>query len=128
MIAGVARLPPGHTLSVSPGDPPRIKQYWDISFAPDDSVHESEWCARVLGQLETSVRQRLVADVPVGIFLSGGLHSSAGVALAARARGGARPTFTPRVGGPRSPQRAFPPPPPPHLLAPPPPLPLPPAH
>src|SRR5260370_10089957 len=109
MIAGVAKLPPGHTLSVSPGDPPRIKQYWDISFAPDDSVHESEWCARVLGQLETSVRQRLVADVPVGIFLSGGLDSSAVLAPAARARGGPLPTVRLRVREPPSRQSAVPP-------------------
>ncbi|HKB24484.1 MAG TPA: asparagine synthase (glutamine-hydrolyzing) [Methylomirabilota bacterium] len=107
MIAGVAKLPPGHTLSVSPGDPPRIKQYWDISFAPDDSVHESEWCARVLGQLETSVRQRLVADVPVGIFLSGGLDSSAVVALAARAGGGAVQTFSLGFEEPSYDERAF---------------------
>src|SRR5260370_10143912 len=101
MIAGVAKLPPGHTLSVSPGDPPRIKQYWDISFAPDDSVHESEWCARVLGQLETSVRQRLVADVPVGIFLSGGRHSSPARAPPARPRRRRLPTFLLGCYGPR---------------------------
>ncbi len=108
IIAGIAKLPPGHTLAVCPGGPPRIKQYWDLSFAPDRSVPEAEWRRRLLDRLETSVRQRLVADVPVGIFLSGGLDSSAMVALAARARGGdAVQTFSLGFAEPSHDERAF---------------------
>src|SRR4029453_9452538 len=72
IIAGVAKLPPGHMLTASPGRPPRVERYWDMPFAPDHTVSETEWCQRVVDQLETSVRRRLAADVPVGLFLRGG--------------------------------------------------------
>lgn len=108
IIAGIAKLPPGHTLAVGPGGPPRIKQYWDICFARDDSASEAEWGERVLRQLETSVRRRLFADVPVGIFLSGGLDSSAVVALASRVRsGGALKTFSLGFEEPSHDERPF---------------------
>jgi asparagine synthase (glutamine-hydrolysing) len=97
IIAGVAKLPPGHMLTASPGRPPRVERYWDMPFAPDHAVTETEWCQRVVDQLETSVRRRLAADVPVGFFLSGGVDSSAVVALAARIWGG-RPLKTFSLG------------------------------
>jgi asparagine synthase (glutamine-hydrolysing) len=84
MIAGVVKLPPGHALTARPGGEPSIVRYWDVRFAPDPTVGEGEWRERVLQQLETSVRHRLIADVPVGFFLSGGVDSSAVVALASR--------------------------------------------
>jgi len=87
IFEGMAKLPPGHTLTVSPGDKIRLVQYWDLSFAPDFSVDASEWEERLLAQLERSVRRRLMSDVPLGMFLSGGIDSSAIVALATRASG-----------------------------------------
>ncbi len=87
ILAGVAKLPPGHALTVSPGGKPRLVRYWDLAFAPDPSVDEAEWAERLMGQLETSVRRRLISDVPLGLFLSGGIDSSAIVAIAARLSG-----------------------------------------
>jgi asparagine synthase (glutamine-hydrolysing) len=84
MIAGVSKLPPGYTLTVRAGGQPRITRYWDVRFEPDERVSEAEWCERLVHQLEASVRRRLAADVPVGFFLSGGVDSSAIVALASR--------------------------------------------
>ena len=84
MIAGVASLPPGHTLTARPGEAPHVRRYWDVRFAPEPMVSEAEWCERLVAQLALSVRRRLVADVPTGLFISGGVDSSAVLALAAR--------------------------------------------
>jgi asparagine synthase (glutamine-hydrolysing) len=94
IIAGVAKLEPGCTLSVTPADHSALPtRYWDLSFAADTNVTEREWEERLVGQLEMSIRQRLVSDVPVGFFLSGGVDSSAVVALGARVSGGRVKTF-----------------------------------
>ena len=88
IFEGMAKLPPAHTLTVSPGGKLNLVPYWDLSFAPDYSVDVREWEERLLAQLERSVRRRLTSDVPLGMFLSGGIDSSAIVALAARVGGG----------------------------------------
>jgi asparagine synthase (glutamine-hydrolysing) len=85
ILAGVAKVPPAHVLVVSPGDKPQLQPYWKMRFAPQPAVSEAEWRARVLGALETAVTTRLVSDVPVGIFVSGGIDSGTITALAARA-------------------------------------------
>ncbi|HEU5197316.1 MAG TPA: asparagine synthase (glutamine-hydrolyzing), partial [Methylomirabilota bacterium] len=95
MLAGVAKLPPGHTLTARAGEPPRVRRYWDLQFLPDSAVSDAEWCERLVDQLARSVRRRMAADVPVGFFLSGGVDSSAVVALAAREwKGGPLHTFS----------------------------------
>src|SRR5262249_2782167 len=95
IFAGVQKLLPGQLLTVSPGGKPTLQRYWDLEFRPDHAVPESEWADRLLHQLEASVRRRMISDVPLGMFLSGGIDSGAIVALAARANGGRRvKTFT----------------------------------
>ena len=108
VLTDVAKLPPGHLLTVSPGSKPRIVRYWDLAFAPDGSVDEEEWVDRLTRQLQASVRSRLVSDVPLGIFLSGGVDSSAIVAMAAPLSP-ARPlkTFTIGFSEPTYDERAF---------------------
>lgn len=108
ILAGIAKLPPGHMLTISPGSKPNIVQYWDLLFRPDDSVSERDWAERVLAQLEASVEQRLAAEVPVGFFLSGGMDSGAVVAVAARLRG-TRPlkTFSLGFSEPSYDERSF---------------------
>jgi asparagine synthase (glutamine-hydrolysing) len=88
ILAGIEKLPPGHLLTVSPGSKPRVVPYWDLSFAPDDSMDAREWAEALRQQLERSVRQQLVSDVPLGLFLSGGIDSSAITALATQVCGG----------------------------------------
>ena len=85
MLADVAKVPPGHFLTVSPGGKPRLEQYWTARFAPDHSLTESDWVERLRAQLDASVQSRLVSDVPLGAFLSGGIDSGTVVALAAAA-------------------------------------------
>ncbi|PYN48738.1 MAG: asparagine synthase (glutamine-hydrolyzing) [Candidatus Rokuibacteriota bacterium] len=84
ILAGAAKLAPAHTLVVSPGAKPQVTPYWSLSFAPDHSIDEREWRGRLIDQLEVSVRSRLVGDVPVGVFVSGGIDSGSVATFAAR--------------------------------------------
>lgn len=96
ILAGIAKLPAGHLLTVRLGDKPRVVRYWDLSFVPDHAPTEDEWAERLRDQIAASVRRQLVSDVPLGMFLSGGIDSGAVVATAARL--GAAPLKTFSVG------------------------------
>src|SRR5216117_78585 len=87
ILAGIEKLPPGHLLTVSPGSKPRVIPYWDLAFAPDESIDEAEWAQALRQQLERSVRHQLVSDVPLGLFLSGVIDSSAITAFATQVCG-----------------------------------------
>jgi asparagine synthase (glutamine-hydrolysing) len=81
LFRGVKRLLPGHTLLWRDGQV-RIEKYWDVSFdkgAGEDSRRKTddEYVAEWSELFRTSVRLRLMADVPLGMFLSGGIDSSA---------------------------------------------------
>jgi asparagine synthase (glutamine-hydrolysing) len=83
IFRGVAKLPPGHTLEVRRGgSAPVPRRFWDVPFRPV-SVSEGEVTEELLGRLREAVELRLIADVPLGAFLSGGVDSSAVVALMA---------------------------------------------
>jgi asparagine synthase (glutamine-hydrolysing) len=83
IFAAVRKLRAGHTLAIS-AEGLEEREYWDLRFEPD-SIADARATARdLLGVLEDSVRVHLESDVPVGAFLSGGLDSSAVVALMAR--------------------------------------------
>ena len=77
LFVGVKRLLPGHTMFWADGKL-TIKKYWDISFEPkDDSRSDSEYIEEWRDLFTESVKLRLMADVPLGMFLSGGIDSSA---------------------------------------------------
>lgn len=83
---GIRKLLPGHYLTARQGHV-RIVRYWDVGDEPPpmpEQASEEECAELVLNLLDDSVRRRLIADVPVGAFLSGGVDSSAVVALMAR--------------------------------------------
>jgi len=82
MFCGIRRLLPGHTLTWQDGRI-EIKQYWDIHFAgeADDGRSDNSYIEEWLELFRESVRLRLMADVPLGMFLSGGIDSSAIAAL-----------------------------------------------
>jgi len=87
ILAGVRKLPPAHTMTVEPDGTRSEERYWDLRFGPqpgDEALSDAEWQERVLESLRTAVRRRLVADVPVGVLLSGGLDSSLVVGLLAQ--------------------------------------------
>ena len=107
ILAGAAKLAPAHTLVVSPGAKPQVTPYWSLSFAPDHSIDEREWCGRLIDQLEVSVRSRLVGDVPVGVFVSGGIDSGAVAAFAARTNAAPLQTFAVGFDTPSYDERRF---------------------
>lgn len=78
LYQGVKRLMPGHTLLWRDGDI-QIKRFWDVSFSKvsDEKRSEQDYIAEWGEMFRTSVRLRLMADVPLGMFLSGGIDSSA---------------------------------------------------
>ena len=78
LYRGVKRLLPGHTLLWRDGKL-QIKKYWDVSFTKtaDDGRSDKDYIAEWYELFRTSVRLRLMADVPLGMFLSGGIDSSA---------------------------------------------------
>jgi asparagine synthase (glutamine-hydrolysing) len=93
----IYKLLPGHYLLASEGKV-ETRQYWDVGDEPQlpegTRLDEDGYAERVLALLDDSVRRRLVADVPVGAFLSGGLDSSAVVALMKRHATGPVRTFS----------------------------------
>ncbi|NUB27565.1 N-acetylglutaminylglutamine amidotransferase [Azospirillum brasilense] len=88
ILKGVRKLPPATLLTLEP-DGRRIEEtYWEPVFGPqpgDERMSEGDWQDAVLSTLRKAVERRLVADVPVGVLLSGGLDSSVIVALLAEA-------------------------------------------
>lgn len=88
ILADIEKLAPGQRLTVGPGRKVEIATYWDLSLVPDESMTTDEWARALREQLERSVRAELVSDVPLGLFLSGGIDSSAMTAIAARASDG----------------------------------------
>ena len=80
-LAQVRALPAGHYLLLEDGNGV-VRPYWTLQFHEDNSLREEEWLEQIQAALLDSVRRHLVADVPVGIFSSGGIDSSVLVALA----------------------------------------------
>ena len=94
ILKGIEKLGPGQHLMVSPATKPQVRQYWDLSFDPDVSLDAREWAAQLREELARSVRRLLVSDVPVGVFLSGGVDSSAVAAIATEVSGRPIKTFS----------------------------------
>lgn len=75
------KLSPGHTLLWRRGEAwPQQRPYWDVRFTLDNPIGADEACAELRHRLDQSVRLRMIAEVPLGAFLSGGVDSSAVVA------------------------------------------------
>jgi len=110
LLASVQKLEPGYALLIHGGEVRRKWSYYDVPYQGERAHLDFDESARELtAHLETAVRRQLVSDVPVGAYLSGGLDSSAVVAMMRRARPGERITcftsdFPPHVdvdGSPR---------------------------
>src|SRR5439155_19826248 len=92
MFAGIHKLQPGHTMKLREG---RIttRQYWDLSFRPVELGWEDAK-RRIRELLQKSVERRLMSDVPLGVFLSGGVDSSSVLAMMSRLTDQKIRTFT----------------------------------
>ena len=86
ILAGVEKLPAGHFRLLKHGQPPSApRQWWDVSFANRKSGSKADHSAELLHHLREGVTSRMVSDVPLGAFLSGGVDSSSVVALMSEA-------------------------------------------
>ncbi len=77
---GICKLPPGHFLVWERGAI-RVERYWDLDYTPNWNLSEQEWIEQIRALLSESTRIRLISDVPLGAFLSGGIDSAAVVAM-----------------------------------------------
>ncbi|RJQ53804.1 MAG: asparagine synthase (glutamine-hydrolyzing) [Nitrospiraceae bacterium] len=80
MFKGIRKLPAGHTLTLKRGRAD-INKYWDVNFGGTQVKTEKQYCEELMELLKEAVRIRLISDVPLGAFLSGGIDSSSVVAL-----------------------------------------------
>src|ERR1041385_6785349 len=96
MFKGISKLQPGHLLVMDERGV-HIRKYWDLEYRTGEVMSSDEYLGRFEELLEESVKLRLVAEVPLGVFLSGGLGSRAILAVMSKLRGRERiKTF--RVG------------------------------
>jgi len=88
LFQGVRKLPPATLLTIEADGSSRTETYWDpLAAAPDETALSGDperIAARIRTLLEEAIRKRMMSDVPFGVFLSGGLDSSANVALMSR--------------------------------------------
>jgi asparagine synthase (glutamine-hydrolysing) len=96
-FGGIRKLMPGHILELdASGDSMKveIRQYWDVPAPAQQNRDDESWIRECRARLEETVRMRLMSDVPLGAFLSGGVDSSAIVALMKRMVSGRVVTFS----------------------------------
>ncbi|HEY6049396.1 MAG TPA: asparagine synthase (glutamine-hydrolyzing), partial [Sphingomicrobium sp.] len=98
----VQPLEPGHVLHVGASGEPVIRRFWQARVEPRQGLSEDEWVEEARARLLTSVDRHMLADVPVGAFLSGGVDSAAVAAAMARSAGAGFKAFT--AGFPGSPR------------------------
>jgi asparagine synthase (glutamine-hydrolysing) len=95
LFAGIRKLPAGHTLEFAESGELVIRRYWDLSTAEDSTPRERSYYVRRYRELlEDAVSSHLMSDVPLGVFLSGGLDSSVVAALTAKRREDRIKTFS----------------------------------
>jgi asparagine synthase (glutamine-hydrolysing) len=95
IVAGISKLEPARVAVASKASPElRITKYWDVQFRPNENATEGELVEQLRALLTESVTLHQVSDVPVGAFLSGGLDSSAIVAMMAKPAAGRLQTFS----------------------------------
>lgn len=94
LFAGVHKLLPGNTLDLSEDGEFKVERYWDLSTEVDPEPRAGAYYVQTYRELlERAVASHLMSDVPLGLFLSGGLDSSAVAALATKIRGSEIKTF-----------------------------------
>jgi asparagine synthase (glutamine-hydrolysing) len=95
---GINKLEPAHTITCQNGEI-RKRQYWDLTYRVDYKKTENEYAEEFLACLKMSIKLHLMSEVPLGVFLSGGIDSSLLVALMSEMTSGKIKTFTMGFGG-----------------------------
>jgi asparagine synthase (glutamine-hydrolysing) len=95
IFTSIKKIPPGHLLTVKEGHAV-LRRYWDVYYAETriKAKPEAEYAEEIAARLRESVRMRLLSDVPLGVFLSGGIDSSTVTALMSETAGGRIKTFS----------------------------------
>lgn len=88
IFKNISKLPPGHYLTLAQGQTPQVHEYWDVRFTGTSVLSVDDAVEQLLHLLHDSTQLRMISDVPLGAFLSGGVDSSAVVALMAAANPG----------------------------------------
>ncbi len=102
VFRGVFKLPPAHVLTLDlvdggrPAAAPRVERYWQLAYEPKAELDEGEAAEGLAAVLTEAVRLRMIADVPLGAHLSGGIDS--GVVVALMSGLSARPVKTFSIG------------------------------
>lgn len=97
IFQGIQMLPPAHILKYRAGQEPVVRRYWDLDFSGTPAsadMTEEDITERLLVLLRQGVQRRLLSDVPIGFFLSGGIDSSLSTVLAAELSTTKIKTFT----------------------------------
>ena len=98
IFKSISKLLPGHTLIIQCDEDEKLSfsqnEYWDLSYSPDFDSSEEQWCEALRDKLSEATRLRMISDVPLGAFLSGGVDSSAVVAFMAKAQSTPVKTFS----------------------------------
>ena len=92
-FTGVSRVRPGHYLFLEDGKV-STHRYWKLGYQPKRRISDEEACEAILSELRTATRLRMISDVPLGAFLSGGIDSGAIVALMSEFSRGPVKTFS----------------------------------
>ena len=92
LFRGIKKLLPGHTLTHQDNNI-LIKKYWDINFT-EELTNEKEICEKLYQEIESAVERHLISDVPLGVFLSGGIDSSTIVSIVSKKIGKQLNTFS----------------------------------
>jgi asparagine synthase (glutamine-hydrolysing) len=93
--SGIRKLLPGHILTITLDGQPAIRQYWDLKTSESHESGDENYYVRSYRELlEGAVESHLMSDVPLGVFLSGGVDSSAVAALMTKSRGEPIETFS----------------------------------
>ncbi len=93
MFRNICKLPPAHTLLWKNGET-ILTRYWDLSYVPKVRMDEQELIEHLTHLIQESVKLRMISDVPIGAFLSGGIDSSLVVALMSQYSGQPVKTFS----------------------------------
>ncbi len=95
IFKNIHKLKPGHFLTINKNGI-KVQQYWDVKFKPQSTSNEDEITEGLLDVIDTCTKQRMISDVPLGAFLSGGVDSSGIVAL--MAKNSEKPVVTCSIG------------------------------
>ncbi len=95
IFKSIRKVRPGHYVVVSPKGFYE-REYWDINFSQPEEQSEEQWCDQIVHVLRNAVQSRLISEVPLGAFLSGGIDSSSVVALMSQITG--EPVVTTSIG------------------------------